>query len=221
MAPSKPVKVPAFIDTDKAFDEGVKLAATDAAGDAIIAEIEARQYELLDAWMPDRVEDDVRNRREISAKIAADRRRRADGLAARAKIQSAKDYTADFRVLIGDQLFSAQTTQVMSDEKLANVDLYAVSIEEARDMSMRLRPGMPPPETKGQIELNTLQGRARVQALFEWLDAHKTDGPDEIDDNDMAPHGADVVRQLLGQKPAAASAPSSDDANQPAPEAKP
>jgi hypothetical protein len=208
MAPRSP-KIPTVVDTDKLFDDGVKLAATVAAGDAIMAEIEARQYELLVELTPDRPDSDIRDRAELTAKIAAERRRRADGLATRAKITSASDLTADFRVLIGSQLHSAQAAQVMHDEKLNNLDLYAVSPEEARDMSMRMQPGMPPPETKAQITLNALQNRARVQALFEWLDGHKHDGPDEIADDPNGGPGADVVRKLLGQQPEGVD-PSSD-----------
>jgi hypothetical protein len=222
MAPTSP-KIPSVVDSDKLFDDGVKLAATVAAGDAIMAEIEARQYELLVSWTPDRAESDVRDRAELTAKMAAERRRRADGLGKRAKISKPTDYTVDFRVFVGAQFHAAQGAQIMLDEKLNNIELYAVSADEARDMSNRMQPGMPPPETAGQIKLNALQNRARVQALFEWLDAHKTEGPAEIVDGpDTSGIGADVVRQLLGQKPAATSAPSSDDGgNEPAPEPKP
>lgn len=161
-----------LIDTNKVLDEFVKAEAINAEGDAVLAEIEARQFEILDGMVPGR--DDVAQQRELTSKIATARRKRADGIAKRAGASGAD--LIDMRLEVAGRLEQSQRIQVGLEERLAHVDLYAVSTEEALGPRS---PTSPFPQTVAQIELSAMQGRAAVQALDEWLAAHV--GPDPED----------------------------------------
>jgi hypothetical protein len=168
-----------MIDTDKVLDEFVKAEATNAEGDAVLAEIEARQFEILDEFVPGR--PDVAEQRELTTKIATARRKRANGIAKRAGTAGAD--LIDMRLQIALKLEHAQRLQVGLEERLAHTDLYVVSAEEATGPRS---PSSPLPQTAAQIELSAMQGRAAVQALEEWMEAHV--GPDPED-------GIDAMRQ--------------------------
>lgn len=169
------------IDPDATLEAMLRDEAVAAEAHASLAEIGARQYEILDELTPGR--SDVLNQKEKSSTIAASRRRRADGLAARS------GHTADFGDLRLDvvlQLLNAETRQVGLEEKLAHPELYAVTEEEATEQRRALAEAqalgqassVPFPLTVEQIELNALQGRALIQSLREWLEQHPGEAPE-------------------------------------------
>lgn len=192
------------IDVDKTLDEDVKREAANAEIRAVLSEIEARQYEILDDLQPDR--GDVASWRERFGGIAANRRRRADGILRRSGVKSRDDLPGikeQLVPMVAQRLSEFQRAQVLLDEKEANLDLYALSAEEAELEAMRnasLRdPTIPPPENADQIKLNVAQNRAAVMATTEWLEAN---GPGELVDaaDPMRQAGVDAARKFFGIK---------------------
>jgi hypothetical protein len=204
------------IDADAVFDRMIAAEAADAETNATLAELDARQYQILSEMTPGRA--DVTAQRDLRADIATSRRARADGIAKRAGIKT-PDLT-EIRLTVALQLLHAESNQVALEERFANLDLYAVTEQEAAeqrraiDQIQHLNPmaSLPVPLTAEQIGLDALQGRAAVQALTEWLTANP---PAEIPDaetderakTDPARRAAlDVARHFYGlAKPAAAT----------------
>lgn len=202
------------IDIDKVLDDVIKTEAAQAEARAVLAEIEARAYELLDTLQPGRV--DVERWREKFGGVAENRRRRADGIRRRAGVGEASDLpNAQFIVpMIAANLAEQQRRHVINVEKEENIELYALSADELEIEAMRNQdPRVAPPDSADQIRLNSAQGKAQVQAHTEWLDAHR---PDELPDSDdpLKQQGIEAARRFYGieapapaaEEPAAESA---------------
>lgn len=185
------------LDLDEALAEGLKIDAANAYADQVLAEIEVRRLELGVELMGD--EDGAAVPLERARRILADRRRRAEGLMKRAGVKGPADLAGrqDMRLWIANQLASFQREQVMLEERFANAELYAVSDDE---LTLPRHPNAPQPPTASRLRVDALAGRARIRAHVEWLEAHKGDGPEVLDDVDNAPRqeGVQAFRRFVG-----------------------
>ena len=188
------------IDLDEALAMSIRNDAAQAEADAAVAETEVRRLELvvqLKAADDEDTEFGEKNL-EVARRIRDQRRRRADGLFSRSGLKRRSDLPVDPRLFIANQLAAYQRAQVALEERFANMDLYAVSADEA---ALPRHPTNPPePLTETRIRDDAMEGRARIAAYTEWLTAHAEDGPPPADhpENPALQQSVDAFRRFTG-----------------------
>lgn len=190
----------AVVDLDEAHRGVLRAGAANANADAVVAEIEAARLAKAIELLGDN--PDAQANLERAQRIAAERRRRADGLAKKAGITGPADLAIDMRLFVANQLAAAQTNQVAAEEAFAHPDLWAVSDDEA---SLPRHPDAPPPVTADTLRVRALSGRAQIGAYVDWLNEHQADGPEPSDDlvDPARQVGVDALRRFMGLKVAA------------------
>lgn len=187
-----------IVDMDKTLDNMWRGELVSAELNAVIAEIETRQYELLLQDYPE--EQQVADHLTVIKKIATDRRRRASGVAAAGKVKNVID-VVDARLTVVAQLQKAEEEQIAAAARLEHLDLFVVTPEEvAAQMQQRMRDPMVNQlsiRTEEQLRFDAAQTGAHVQALNEWLKKHPGPPPKDSTNNPVQQPAVDTLRRWM------------------------